>query len=79
MPGDDYATYCPKECFATGFSYSILYSVVENNLFKPKWMMTKDWRKFHNRNFNNLNTSSNASRMQNHRKISRQVMQHAWV
>jgi len=45
-PGDDYAaTYCRKEYVATGFWYSILYSVVENNILKSKWNVIKDWKK----------------------------------
>ena len=45
MPGDDYATYCRKEYFAAGFSYSILYIIAENNLFKSKWKVIEDWEK----------------------------------
>ena len=74
MPGDDYATDCRKEYFAAEFSYSISYSVAKNNIFKSKWKVIEHWRKFHNRNLNNLNTSSNASRMQNQIKIRRQVI-----
>jgi hypothetical protein len=74
MPGNDYATYCRKKYSAAGFSYSILHSVAENNLFKSKWKVIEDWKKCHNRNLNNLNASSNASRMQNQRTISGHVM-----
>jgi hypothetical protein len=52
-------------------AFRILHSAEEDNLFKSKWKVTEDWRKCNNKN---VNTSSNASRIQNQRKISRQVM-----